>query len=112
MVVEAECMKTTEFSRTANLHLAPQWNAPSITLVGLAATAFLGRIASFVVDGPASMTELVLLLVAAVGAFACSRFIPKTSSVTNIEGKLIRIATRVATMQTIVGTVAIVLALR
>jgi hypothetical protein len=86
----------------------PGWSRSGVAAVALAATAALGRVASFIAVGPTSLTTLVLILVAAIGARTFATKVRTTPWSSATETKLVRVAKRVATVQ-IIMSIALIL---
>jgi hypothetical protein len=83
--------------------IASGWSISSIAAVGCAVTALGGRVGSFLVDGPSSLTFLVLLLVVAMAGTLFSDRLRYRTGASPVERKLVRMAKRIAAVQTVVG---------
>jgi hypothetical protein len=110
-------MNTTEFRLVnrrhpqANRTVLARWNPSSIAAVVLAGFAVLGRAASFLAAGPSSLNFLLVLLTVAIIALICARRVV-TPVASAIEGKLVGMARRIATIQILVSLALIVVSLR
>jgi hypothetical protein len=121
-------MKTTEASNRYSSHvvkirsidglpsnvpfsLVGGWSRAGVAAVVLAAAVLIGRVASFIVPGPSSLSYLVVLLLVAVIALALALRASSRRAASVLEGNLVSVAKRVATLQTILGAGLIVLTL-
>lgn len=85
---------------------AAKWNRLSLLAAGFAAAALVGRIAAFATSGPSSTVYMMGLLGCAAAALACAkRREAKAPFVSFPERRVVRIATRIAKVQTLVGVV-------
>ncbi len=99
-------MTTRSPYRTIRLDDFASFAPMSVAAVGLAVTALLGRAATVLVPGSSTTGQLVVLLSIALGALVCARAaVGHTSGdrAASGERRLVRLATRIATVQVIVG---------
>jgi hypothetical protein len=87
------------------------WNRVSIAAIVLTVSAVVGRLASFLMVGPSSLTTLLLLGVVATAARTFAGIATSRVSASVAERRLVCLAKRVATMQMIIGAGLIVVSL-
>ncbi len=101
-------MTTIDSTGTPNTYRsnnsATGWNPLSTLTAGLAGLALIGRIAAFVTPGPSSVVYLLSLLGIAVLALGCAiRRESVEEFVSYPERRAVRMAKRMATVQTLMG---------
>lgn len=98
--------------RSAATHIrlprtASGWSKSSIAAVGFAVTALGGRVASFLMEGPSSVTFLSLLFLVAIAAALFAGRLRYRTGASPVERKLVGMAKRIAAVQMLVSLVLI-----